>query len=293
MNCRFAAVALVLACVAGSAARAAFHDSQRGDQPVFSTRVEAVRVDVLVTQQNHSVPGLTADDFELRDNGIVQRLEVVDLERMPLNLVLAFDLSESVKGSRIEELRQAGAALLDALKPDDRVALITFSHVVALRCRLAVSTACARAALAGAMPHGRTSLIDGAYAALTLGESDDGRSLVMIFSDRFDTGSWLSPASVVETSKQSDAVVYGIQPPRRHSPFLYDLTAATGGRLLEPAPGRDLTTTFLGILEEFRQRYVLTYTPAGVAPGGWHTLRVRVRRAGVAVRARPGYLSMR
>jgi hypothetical protein len=46
-----------------------------------------------------------------------------------------------------------------------------------------------------------------------------------------------------------------------------------------------------GILDEFRQRYLLSYRPQGVTAGGWHDIDVRVRRAGVTVRARPGYLS--
>ena len=48
---------------------------------------------------------------------------------------------------------------------------------------------------------------------------------------------------------------------------------------------------FAGILEEFRHRYLLSYRPEGVTAGGWHQIEVRVRRPGVTVRARAGYLS--
>jgi hypothetical protein len=44
------------------------------------------------------------------------------------------------------------------------------------------------------------------------------------------------------------------------------------------------------VLEEFRQRYLVSYTPRGVAKDGWHRLTVRVKRGGT-VKARPGYLA--
>ena len=53
----------------------------------------------------------------------------------------------------------------------------------------------------------------------------------------------------------------------------------------------DLSATFARILEEFRMRYLISYSPEGVAPGGWHELDVRVRTRGAAVKARPGYFA--
>jgi hypothetical protein len=46
-----------------------------------------------------------------------------------------------------------------------------------------------------------------------------------------------------------------------------------------------------GILEEYRQRYVLTFTPEGVGlKDGWHELDVRLRRGPrAAIHARRGY----
>ena len=44
------------------------------------------------------------------------------------------------------------------------------------------------------------------------------------------------------------------------------------------------------MLREFRSSYVLYFTPHGVEPAGAHALEVRVRRAGVDVRARRGYV---
>jgi hypothetical protein len=58
----------------------------------FSSRTVGVRVDVLVTNGRMPVGGLTAADFELRDNGVLQSIEIVDSSG-PINVVLALDVS--------------------------------------------------------------------------------------------------------------------------------------------------------------------------------------------------------
>jgi hypothetical protein len=66
----------------------------------------------------------------------------------------------------------------------------------------------------------------------------------------------------------------------------------TGGQLFEVDSTRDLAAAFVAILEEFRQRYLVSYSPQDVARGGWHTLEVRVKHRGtrkLTVKARPGY----
>ena len=46
---------------------------------------------------------------------------------------------------------------------------------------------------------------------------------------------------------------------------------------------------FERVLQDFRSRYVISYTPSGVTSGGYHRLQVSVRNKGFTVRARPGY----
>ena len=73
--------------------------------------------------------------------------------------------------------------------------------------------------------------------------------------------------------------------------FLRDLSEVTGGRLFSIESTKDLASTFAGILEEFRMRYLVSYSPQGVALGGWHRLEVRVKHRGATVKARPGYFA--
>ena len=259
-------------------------------QAVFSSKIEAVRVDVLVTDKGQPVRGLAPADFEILDNGVMQQVDLVSFEQVPLNVILALDMSESVAGERLDHLRAAGHALLNGLKKDDQAALVTFRHAVTLGADLASNASTVRAALDAAEPSGETALVDGSYAAMVVAESDVGRSLLIAFSDGLDTSSWLQPDAVVETAKRSDVVAYAVSVGRVKSEFLNDLTSFTGGRLFEIEKTANLSAIFLSILEEFRQRYLVSYTPRGVARDGWHRLTVRVKRRGT-VKARPGYLA--
>jgi VWFA-related protein len=258
-------------------------------QPTFSTRREAVRVDVLVTDRGQPIGGLTPPDFELLDNGVAQRVDLVSYEQVPLNVVLAFDTSDSVTGERLEHLRTAGQAVLSGLRKGDQAALVTFSHVVSQRAPLTGDFDRVRSALRFTSPPGDTALVDGVYTAMMIGESDVGRALVMVFSDGVDTASWLSPEMVLETAKRSDAVVYSVSIGRR-TRFLRDLGAFTGGAVVDVESTKDLSAAFLRILDEFRHRYLVSYSPEGVAAAGWHRLEVRLKGRSAAVKARPGYL---
>jgi VWFA-related protein len=124
-----------------------------------------------------------------------------------------------------------------------------------------------------------------------LSDRDRERGLLLVFSDGVDTSSWLSPASVLETAKRGQVVSYAVSVGGSRNRFLRDLVSLTGGSLLEIDSTGDLDRAFGRILEEFRHRYVLSYRPKGVQADGWHQIDVRVRRPGVAVKARTGYLS--
>jgi Ca-activated chloride channel family protein len=258
--------------------------------PTFAARVEAVRVDVLVTDGGKPVRGLGPDDFDILDNGVPQHVDLVSFEQIPLNVVLTLDMSDSVAGERLDHLRAAGAAVLAGLKKQDQAALVTFSNRVVLGAALTTDPAPVQAALDNAMGAGGTALIDGAYAGMMTGEADVGRALLIMFSDGLDTASWLTPDEVLEIARRSDVVVYAVAVGRSKPEFLRDLATVTGGRLFEVEKTGNLTAVFLNVLEEFRQRYLVSYTPRNVAKDGWHRLEVRVKRK-ATIKARPGYLA--
>ena len=117
-------------------------------------------------------------------------------------------------------------------------------------------------------------------------------TLVVIFSDGVDTGSFTRAEVALATARRVNGVVYGVAATTGgDARFLRDVTDATGGRVLDIGATGNPGPAFLEILQEFRRRYVITFTPAGVARGGWHQLNVRVRRGNPKVQARPGYFS--
>jgi Ca-activated chloride channel family protein len=264
----------------------------RGQNPTFSSRVDAVRVDVLVTEDGKPVRGLRPADFEIFDNGVRQTVDIVSLEQLPLNVVFTFDMSDSIVGERLENLRDAGRAVLGGLKKGDQAALVTFNSQVVVGPVLTADTNLVKKAIESAIPTGNTSLVDASFAGMMLAESDVGRGLVIVFSDGRDTSSWLKPKAVVDVAKRSDAVVYGVSAGLGlKADFLEDLTDQTGGRLFKVESTKGLAAVFLEVLEEFRQRYLVSYSPSGVSHDGWHELTVRVKGRSATVRARPGYLA--
>ena len=258
----------------------------------FSSKIEAVRVDVLVTDGSKPIVGLGREDFEILDNGVPQQVDLVSFDEVPLNVILALDMSDSVAGDRLDQLRGGGGRVLAALKTGDQAALVAFSHAVQLGARLTGDVASVQAALAAAQSSGQTALVDGTYAGIMVGESDAGRALLMVFSDGVDTASWLRADAVLDTARRADVVVYGVSVVSRLKPeFLREITSLTGGRLFEIEKTTNLASTFLGILEEFRHRYLVSYTPRGVPKDGWHKLDVRVKNRRTTIKARPGYLA--
>ena len=135
------------------------------------------------------------------------------------------------------------------------------------------------------------------------------RPLLLLVTDGRDTSSWLSPLAALKAAEQSRMTVYGVSarpagrttalpsllrerllsdPAAYRAMFLPVIVNDTGGELLY-ASGSDLSATFVEVLNRFRRRYLLSYTPTGVARGGWHPIEVRVKDAALSVTARRGY----
>jgi len=287
-------------------------------EATFRSAVEAVRVDVLALKDDKPVTGLTASDFELRDDGVVQRIDAMSVEDEPLRVMLALDLSGSVEGQALEHLREAAAAVINLLSPNDRAAVLTFSGAVAMP----VGWTADRASLIGALERahgaGATALYDATYAALLSRDTEPGRTLLLLFSDGDDTASWLSGDAVLDVARRTETVVYAVEartkpasssvgfrvdfasgvprgmprllPPLLLERFLPALTSETGGKYVDADSTVRLRDMFVRILREFRTRYVITYTPAGVDREGWHPIEIRVKGRRAKVIARRGYL---
>lgn len=259
-------------------------------EPTFRAGVESVRVDVLVTEKRRVVRGLQVADFEILDNGVAQQIDLMSFEQLPLNVIMAFDMSDSMTGERLGHLRSAAQAVIAGLGGSDRAALLTFSDRLQRQYPLTRELHRVRAALEDLQPRGLTALIDGTYAGLTLAGADAGRDLLLVFSDGVDTVSVLPAARVLDAARRTEVTVYGVSVRgEARGEFLRRLSEDTGGRAIEIQSATDLQKTFLTVLDEFRQRYVLSFTPRGVSTTGSHRLQVRVKGRRPTIVARQGY----
>ena len=300
----FAATALVSAQQSQSQ-----QQPQAPSTPTFRTRGEGVRIDVLVTDRERPVAGLTSKDFTLTDNGAGQTVEAASLAALPLDVILVLDVSTSLGEEGLRHLTAAADALLAKLRRDDRAALVTFSQVVTIRSELTADHASVRGMVKDLRIHGMTSAIDASYTAMTLQQDTDRPTLMLVFTDGLDTQSWLRSEVVLDTARQSVAVPYavvageGVQsytaptpsllsgraPTNPSARFLWDLVQAGGGLFMSAEKTEQLERRFTEALDNFRQRYILTYVPRGVEQKGWHPVTITVKDRGYRIRARPGY----
>jgi len=284
-----------------------------GGQQRFRSGVDVVTVDALVTEAGRAVTGLKPEDFQLRDNGVLQEIDSVAVDEAPISMLLALDTSNSITGPTLDHLKQAAITAVDALSANDRAAVMTFADAVTLRADWAAATAATRTAIASAESGGSTSLYDAGYAALTLQDSLPGRrSYVLLFSDGGDTSSWLPASALLERARRSDAVVYvvtrraprpdvrmeyrsGIElwtPPSRppsDGPAMLELAAITGGHVFLVQRAEELRAAFAAVVSQFRSRYLLTYRPRGVESAGWHSIDLKLTSGRATVTARRGY----
>jgi VWFA-related protein len=285
--------------------------------PAFRSGVDVVRVDVSVTHGGAPVQGLRAENFQLADNGVAQKVESVSLESVPLSVMLVLDTSSSVAGEELAHLIEAGQQLVRALRPDDHAGLITFSERVLVKVPLTSDHASVGRALAGIEGLGATSMNDAIHVAMSLRSTDVSRPVIIVFSDGNDNLSWESAASLVDEAKKVAVVIHAIElrvgesltgpgPPFQTgrtvispallsqdfvngTPVLQALTLQAGGRVWSAKSPRDLKPLFTQALEEMRARYLLTYSPNEPPKEGYHTLKVTLKNARGDVRARPGY----
>jgi VWFA-related protein len=295
-------------------------------EPLFRARVEAVRLDVLVTRDGVPVTGLTTDDFELRDNGVAQRVTSVSA-RETVQLGVVLDTSGSMTGQRIAIARAATAELVGQLAPRDTVAVVAFGDQVTSLARQSGPDAFPLDALGRLSAGGSTALLDGIYAGLLETGPARGPRLLLVMTDGRNNLSTISGSRVIDVARRLETAIYPVavevdqdrqvlrgwlnrrdgsaqQAHPSDSVFrsdtkqgtsdamalLHVLADATGGRAIEAQWDTRLGRVFRTVLDEYRQRYIVTYTPEGVGTNdGWHTLDVRVKRRGLVVRTRNRY----
>jgi VWFA-related protein len=276
--------------------------------PVFRASADVVSVEASVRRDRRAVLGLKAADFEVLDNGVPQDVTEVSYEKLPIDVTVVLDISASVTGSVLDELRRALRQLRADLGKQDRLRLLTFNMRVRRLVDFSDPAPAVDAALASLGGSGSSAIFDSLAVALASSTPPGRRQLVVLFSDGQDSSSITDADALLDVARRSTptvAVVLASASRQRPASLVRTsskLTSATvgdmadhiasetGGFVATISPGENLTSTFRRVLEQFRTSYVLYFTPRGVDRPGSHTLDVRVKDAKVEVRARRGYV---
>jgi Ca-activated chloride channel family protein len=288
------------------------------ERPRFRSGVEAVQIDVRVSRNGRAVTGLTADNFELRDTGVPQKVQATTIEDVPLHLLLVLDTSGSVGNAGLAELKEAAGSAARELSAEDRVTLLTFSRRVRLLADATGNRRDVASELNRAPERDETSLHDALFCALMLRREKPQRGLVIVFSDGLDNTSWLHADTLVGDVRRTDVVVYAVmlvpwwqkvgmtrtrvadtenrlrrwfaqEPGVFPEAGLGAVTDASGGAVYYADGITDLHSVFANIVKQFKSRYLLTYYPENVPSRGWHPIQVRLKGARGDVVARRGY----
>ena len=301
------ALAVAAAAVATMVARAA------PQQPVFRGAVDSIELNVAVVAGARPVAGLTIYDFEVTDNGVPQPVTSVSREQLPIDVTLVIDTSGSITTDLADAIVSAVNKIRGRLRSEDRISLVTFNQGIHERIALS-PTATARPAALGRTT-GWTSLNDAIAVTLTTPPPVDRRQMAIVFTDGYDTMSFLDEAAVLDAAGRCRTAVFVVARPQVSAStpkaFFDRLADVTGGgvqivpstfmQVDAPNPGSMhitfrpnddlLDASFIKALEDFRTSYVVRYTLTGVPRPGWHDVTVKVTKPGKKydVRTRKGY----
>jgi Ca-activated chloride channel family protein len=259
----------------------------------FTSGVSVVEVYASVTDsRGEPVTGLTVRDFDIEEDGTKQTIAAFSAGDFPLTAAIALDRSFSMAGQRLAVARSAARVFLGELRPEDESAVLAIGSQVETVAPLSTDREAQFAALARIDSFGTTGLYDSIARAIDMTQPGKGRRALVVLSDGSDRYSATTAAEALETARRSDVMVYPIALGDSPSAFFEQLATLTGGRDFHVREPRQLDAIVKRVARELRFQYLLGYTPA--KPAGtaeWRRIAVSVRRRGLTVRAREGYVA--
>lgn len=289
---------------------------------VFSARVRMVNLSVSVSDATGSpVPGLTAADFRIVEDGAAQRVGALQDGGAAFNLAIVLDMSDSSIAHR-EPIQAAARRFVEMARPGDRVAIYALTYGMF---QVVSPLSSDREALLDAVEHlpgiaGASPIYDIMTLAYTqeLRQLPGERNALIVITDGLDNR--LSGGSGPSTVKFEDlermaqemsAIIYpvlllspGRQPMtrmdrnrvlllqnlRQAGRRMEALAKATGGRVFPARSIEDLEPVFPLVEAELRSVYTLGYYPQDQdLDGAWRNVEISVDPPNLTVRARPGY----
>ncbi len=279
-----------------------------------TVRVDLVNVYLSATDsKGHFITDLKPDELILKENGTAQSIthfsnfaneqsDKLGEKDVPLTLALVIDKSESMSSevqgtNKLDIVKNAAFRLLDELRANDRMTLISFNDMPAEETALIsdkkkISTAILFQSVEG----GYTALLDSIYFAMDKLKGQQGRKIIVVFSDGEDTSSKLRLDEVISNLVASDVTVLAFgtmslgNNPLRGRYILEKLAEASGGYAFFPTSLRSLNDVMEKLRAGMRSQYSLGYKPMTrrnvVA---WREIDITCKRPGVKLRYRKGY----
>jgi VWFA-related protein len=288
----------------------------RPQVPTYSSRTVGVRLDVTVMDGTSAVHGLTAQDFDVVDNGRRQQISLTETSDAPLDLVLVLQPRTTLTPRRQEIVARGLQTVRGLLKESDRLGSV-----------LATAPPRALSGLVPVLPRTEMTLLgsgedvialrDAALHGLTLFDAEDRRKAVVLFTDGQHDRSWATEAALVSAADRLPAqcIVAAVdvtwwtssytvwndgrrsREETRHSPagssvqlpqWLIDVARRTGGRIVDLRSSEAAEAQLHDVITRLRTQYVLTYAP-DVVGAGWHSVKVSLKKRRGSVIAREGY----
>lgn len=318
-------VPLVLLSAAALGLTVAAQDQQ---PPTFRSGANTVAVYTTVTDSDgRLVTNLTQNDFEIYDNGKLQEISLFARETLPITVVVMLDRSGSMKeNARLVEY--AAETFIGKLNDNDKARVGSFATRIHIEPEEFTADRLELVRIIRSKlqpPEGPTPLWNALNVAMRELSSQEGRRVVLLFTDGVDenvsfSGRRASFPDVVERATREDVMVYaigleGLMPgggmnraplpnerfggslyrgPRtqRPDPGLPKIAQETGGGYFELENTENLTSTFARVAEELHQQYAIGFEPTKL-DGKSHKLEVKLKKRGMKARARRSYIATR
>jgi Ca-activated chloride channel homolog len=277
--------------------------------PVFRQGIELVRLGVTVTDRRGSlVTDLGVDDFEILEDGRKQAIGYFAAGLAtgpgdpPMHLGLLLDVSESM-GDDMAFTKTAAIKFLNTLLEAVDVTVVDFDTEVRVTRYDQSDFARLIERIRQHKAGGWTALYDAIGVYLDGAAEQDGRKVMLLYTDGGDTRSTMSFADLMGLLKSSDVTVYAIgelehQPSSLKSAqrlLLQQIADVTGGEAFFPLSIKELDRMYEKVVAEVHAQYTLGYLSTNEKrDGAWRKVEIKVgRRDGhdYRVRSRRGYFA--
>lgn len=252
-----------------------------------------------VTDASKQYVDVAADNLQVFEDGVEQKIESFEEAISPVSLVLAIDSSGSMRRV-VPDVIRAAVSFVDSLRKEDSLGVMTFADKVELVQDLSIDRQGSLNAIADYKAVGGTALYDALDESLVRLSRVQGRRVVVVLTDgRDEDNPGTGPGSVhhyddvVSRLRATGATVFaiGLGTKVDRKP-LEQLATLSGGEAYFPSDVSTLADQYRRIVENLRRRWVLSYTSTNSKhDGSWRTVEIRPRSASERVASGGGYFA--